>query len=74
MEWKGKCLDNREEKAKAKAKRNSKSGINIENCITFPWVTGRHIGLSAYNERERWIDNGYQVREQEWLRSLASSG
>lgn len=40
MGWKGKCLDNREEKAKAKTKRNSKSGINIENCIAFPWVMG----------------------------------
>ena len=78
MERKRKCLDNREEKAKTKTKRNSKSGINIENSIAFPWVMGRHIGLSAHSdvviqEGGRWVDNGYQVREQEWLRSLAWS-
>lgn len=78
MGRKHKCLDNREEKAKTKAKINSKSGINIANSIAFPWAMGRHIGLSAHNdvgiqEEGRWVENGYQVREQEWLRSLARS-
>lgn len=50
MERKCKCLDNREEKAKTKTKRNSKSGINTEDSIAFPWVMGRHIGLSAHND------------------------